>query len=158
MFTENFDRYVIDGEKIHCEIDGIRFTATVYRDDHSDTPDEHDDGFWPSLDPDSAGYIGAKSKATLRRHMARAKAVKAAWCNDEWWYCGIAVTAHTDGAQLVGDFEVALWGIECNYPTFRHSDRPNAYLREVANHLLPEAQHVAKEKLASIVKHANAHA
>ena len=129
------------------EIDGFVATASIYRDDAADRPDERDEGFWPSLDPKSAGYIGPKSPRTLRRHYAKAQAVMRAWENDEWFYCGVAVRVSRHGVQLLGEFEYALWGVECNYPG---SD--NAYLSEVADDLLQEALVGAREKLALLAR------
>ena len=54
MFTTNFDRFVCEGDTIECAVDGITLVARVYRDDNSDTPEERDDGFWPSLDPNGS--------------------------------------------------------------------------------------------------------
>lgn len=145
MFTRDFDRYTCEGDTITCEVDGFTLTATVYRDDQGDSPEERDEGFWPSLDPKSAGYIGPKSKSTLARHMARAKAIMEAWKNDEWFYCGVAVTASREGVELTQRYGHALWGIECNYPVKNISrENPNTYLREVANEYAAETLDDAK--------------
>jgi len=150
MFTKDFDRYVCEGDTITCHVDGFDLTARIYRDDCSDRPDERQDGFWPSLDPQSAGYIGPKSQRTLDRHMARAKAVMNAWLNDEWFYCGVAVTAEKNGITVTDEFSNALWGIECNYPTTRKGN-PNTYLREVANEYVSEVLAEAHANIASLV-------
>ena len=145
MFKQSFQRYVCEGDRITCEVDGFTVTATVYRDDSSDKPDERDDGFWPSLDPKSAGYIGPKSKRTLARHQAKAQAIMDAWLRDEWFYCGVAITIEKEDVQLLHRYGHALWGIECNYPG---SD--NSYLQEVANELLGEALDEARAVLAKL--------
>ena len=136
-FTQHFGdsgRYVYEGDTITCTINGFDVTARIVRDEHSDKPDEMQDGFWPSLDPNDAGYIGPKSESTLRRHMARARQVMQAWEQDEWFYCGVVLTVSRRGVKLSN---ASLWGIECNFPTGRK--RANAYLRDVANELLDEA-------------------
>ena len=69
------------------------------------------------------------------------------WCNDEWWYCGIAVTVECNGVKLTARYDHALWGIEANYPNSK-----NEYLTEVANELLDEAISAAKAKLAELAK------
>lgn len=97
-------------------------------DDDYGAPDERQDGFWPSLDPDDAGYIGNKPKSTLVRHMAHAEQVMQAWKDDEWFYCGVAVTVEREGVQLTGQYDHALWGIACNYPERNKRRRPNDYL------------------------------
>lgn len=91
-FATHFKTYACEGDTITARLPGGYYaTARIVRDDCSDTPDERQDGFWPSLDPKSAGYIGAKSPSTLRKHMARAKEVMRAWLADEWFYCGVCV-------------------------------------------------------------------
>lgn len=86
IFTKHFDDYA-------CETDSITGTR---------------DGFWPSLDPNSAGYIGAKTKSTLARHMVKARGVLRAWENNDWFYCGIAVTVSRNGVELTDEFSNAL--------------------------------------------------
>lgn len=145
-----FDSYVCEGDTVKIEIDGFTLVATVYRDDDSGAPDTEQDGFWPSLDPNDPGYIGRKSKSTLARHMARAKEVLQAWKDDEWFWCGVAVTVSKDGIQLTNDYAHALWGIECNYPIFRKRDHPNSYLSQVADEYIEEALQDARETLARL--------
>lgn len=65
----DFDRYVCEGDTVTVEIDGFTLTATIYRDDDGSAPDERQDGFWPSLDENDAGYIGPSPKA--RWHATR---------------------------------------------------------------------------------------
>lgn len=145
MFVKGFPKYVCEGDSITCEVDGFTITARVYRDDCSDPPDERNMGFWPSLDPNEAGWIGPKSKRALARHMAKAQAVMAAWKNDEWFYCGVAVTVSKADIELTHQYDHALWGIECNYPG---SD--NSYLMEVANEYVKEALESARAKLKEL--------
>lgn len=68
-----------------------------------------------------------------------------AWCEDRWWYVGVAVTVEKDDIELTGTYDHALWGVECNYPG---SD--NSYLQQVANELLPDALESAKAVVASL--------
>src|SRR5512139_4023032 len=124
MFTKDFGTYVCEGDQITCSVDGFECTATLYQDDDNTPPDKRQDGFWPSLDPKSDGYIGPKAKRALAREMARMKDVLRAWNNDEWHYYGVAVTVKKEGVQLVGRYECALWGIEGNYPSGRKGN-PN---------------------------------
>lgn len=145
MFTQKFNRFVCEGDSITCEVDGFECVATLYCDDDTSPPDERQDGFWPSLDPNDPGYIGPKSRRTLQRHQAKAQAVMDAFKRDEWCYFGVAVTVRRKGVPLTGRYDNALWGIEGNYPG---SD--NDYFRQVANELLDEALDAAKAKLAEI--------
>jgi hypothetical protein len=144
-FKSEFGQFVCEGDRITCEVDGLHCVATLYRDDRNDPPDERGDGFWPSLDPKSAGYIGAKSKRTLARHTAKAQAIMDAWKRDEWHYFGVAVTVAKEGVQLTHRYDHALWGIEGNYP-----GDDNSYFRCVANELLDEAIEDAKAVLAKL--------
>lgn len=142
-----FGKYVCHGDAVRVSVDGFDCTARIYHDYCQDKPDERDCGFWPSLDPKSAGYIGPKSPRTLARHMAKAQAIMAAWKNDEWAYCGVVVTVRKNDVQLVEKYNnVALWGIEYNYPG---SD--NSYLSEVADELLPEALSQARDAINKLV-------
>ena len=146
-FKTRFRTYACEGDSITAHLPGGYYAkATIVRDDCSDRPDERQDGFWPSLDPKAAGYIGAKSQRALQRHMARAKEVMRAWEQDEWFYCGVCVTIEAHGVQLTGNYDNALWGIECNYPKYGNW-RPNRYLLEVANELLGEALEQAQNKI-----------
>lgn len=84
-FRTPFARFVCEGDRITARLPGgCRATAVIIRDDSSDTPAERDDGFWPSMDPKAAGYIGgrASAKAMKRafdRQMVRAKETMRAW-------------------------------------------------------------------------------
>ncbi len=146
MFTKEFDSYVCEGDSIACTVKGFDCRATLYRDTDSGPPDEEVDGFWPSLDPKSAGYIGPKSRHALKRAMDHATEVMRAWKADEWHYFGVAVTVSKNGVDLTGEYDHALWCIEGNYPS-RRKGNPNKYFREVANDYLPRALADAKAKL-----------
>lgn len=144
-FTKTFQDYVCEGDSISCDVEGFTCTARLYRDDSGDKPDDRDMGFWPSLDPKSAGYVGPKSADEFATIYAEAESIMQAWLKDEWHYYGIAVTVEREGVQLVDKYAHALWGIEGNYPG---SD--NDYFREVANDLLPEALADAKAKITKL--------
>lgn len=146
IFTKHFDDYACEMDSITGTRDGFDFVATIYRDHDCDSPEDRDNGFWPSLDPNSAGYIGAKTKSTLARHTVKARGVLRAWENNDWFYCGVAVTVSRNGVELTDEFSNALWGIECNYP----SRRKNNYLRDVANELAETALIEARAKLAEL--------
>jgi len=144
-FKTPFKSFACEGDSITCEFEGFTATARIYRDDCTDRPDQRDDGFWPSLDSSSAGYIGPKSQRTLERHKAKARDIMRAWEADEWFYCGVAVTIERNDVELTHKYGAALWGIECNYP-----GGDNLYLLQVANELLPEAIAAAKAKLTEL--------
>ena len=143
-FTQKFDDYVCIGDTITCEVEDYTVTARLCYDDCAEAPDKNQDGFWPSLYPNNAGFIGAGNgwRDRFAKAQARAEAVMAAWKNDEWYYCGV-ILAVTIGDVELTDHAASLWGIEANYP-----DSDNAYLSEVANELLNEAIAEAKSQRA----------
>lgn len=79
---------------------------------------------------------------TARQRAARAARADyeylRAWCNDDWSYCGVIVTASRNGVELAS---ASLWGIESN---------AGDYLRDVANELLEDALGQAREALESL--------
>ena len=146
MFTKGFG-YTYDGAPaLTCEVDGYELRAWTERDDDGDAPDLCDEGFWPSDDPNDAGYIGRKSKRTLARHHAKAEEIMRAWRDDEWDYCGVCVSVSRVGVELCQGYEAALWGCERNHPL----DKDNDQLLEVANQLIPEALVVAKRRALAL--------
>jgi len=88
---------------------------------------------------------GRKLRERVNAYAARCAehdfSVLQAWCKDDWFYVGVAVTIEYKGVSLTGQYDHALWSVEANYPG---SD--NDYLREVANDLLPEAISAAKKR------------
>jgi hypothetical protein len=50
MFTQEFGKYVCDGDAIACEVDGFTCIATVYWDDDSSPPWRREDGHGPVSD------------------------------------------------------------------------------------------------------------
>jgi hypothetical protein len=148
MFTEKFDRYAYAGHAISCAVDGFECVARLYADDDMTPPDKRQDGYWSSLNPDDAGYIGAKSPSTLRRYRKREREALEAWHRGDWFYVGVSVTVRRNGIALTGKYDHAVWGCDCNHP---FSKAGNDYLREVANELLGKALDDAKAKLALLV-------
>lgn len=142
-FSKFIYAWVDQGDRItyYDKKNKIEFIATIWDDDCNMPPDQHSEGFWPSLDPQSAGYIGPKSRRALAYHHAKAEEIMRSWRNDEWRYVGIAVTAHKADVQLTDDFVHALWGIESTSP---------GYLREVAEDLLTECRDEALEILQKL--------
>lgn len=148
LYFGDRDGFVCEGDTITCELEGFTFIARVYRDDNNGPPDKMQDGFWPSLDPKDAGYIGPKTKRQLATAKRHASHVMAEWKAGNWWYCGIAVTAERAGVQLTEQYSNALWGVDCNYPK---RGRKNKYLRDVANELLGECLQEANAKLDELI-------
>ena len=149
-FSEQFLPYVCLGDSISVDVGEYNITARIAHDDSPDKPDERQDGFWPSLDPNNPGFISAGNgwRKRFEQQQAKAESIMAAWLNDEWFYCGIILSVSIDETELT-DHAASLWGIEANYP-----ESDNAYLTEVANELLSEALDVAKverKRLCAIV-------
>lgn len=80
--------------------------------------------------PTKRAYAAAAAEADF----ARLKA----WCEDDWYYVGVIVTASREGIELGS---ASLWGIE--------SDAED-YLVEVANELAEQAVEEAQAKLARL--------
>lgn len=149
-FPGSFGKYVCEHDTILATHNGITYSATILRDDDNTPPDLRQDGYWPSLDPKTAGYIGPKSKRALAREHKRMQDVLDAWNRDEWFYCGVLIRASFDSIEIERN-AASLWGIEANYPRDNRNRIPNKYLTEVANELLPEAIAAAESRLADIV-------
>jgi hypothetical protein len=144
-FSTKFDSYVCEGDTITAQVDGFTVTACVVRDDSFEPPDARQDGFWPSLRPRDAGYIGeGKTEADLAKADRQAGRIMQAWRDDEWFYCGIVLSVSLAGITL-DNHAASLWSIEANYP-----DSNNAYLTEIASELLPEAVDAARSALATL--------
>ena len=145
-FIQRFDSFVCEGDSIAVEIDGFEIAARIFRDDCPDAPDQRQDGFWPSEYIGDPGFIGPGPnwRQRLAQAQAKADAVMTAWKNDEWFYCGIVLSAAREGI-ILDNSAASLWGIEANYP-----GTDNAYLTEVANELLPEALSAVRAVLARL--------
>lgn len=143
-FSQQFAKYVCEGDSISCKAGKFTATATIYRDDCTDSPDQRQDGFWPSCNPKDAGYVLPEN---YESEQAKAKEVMRAWNADEWFYCGVAVTIERAGIVLTGRYDNALWGVDCNYP-----GADNSYLCDVANELLGEALEQAEAKMQELAQ------
>lgn len=161
VFPTDFNAYACIGDTIEAPVmlgafrTGLRLVATIYQDDCTDAPDKRQDGFWPSLDPNDCGYIGPKSAATLRKHMAHAQEVMRAWRADEWTYVGVDVRAWFDDIPLTDEYAHAVWGVEMNYPAMMKRKRlhnPNTYLRDLANESAYECAREAIRALTALVE------
>lgn len=100
------------------QVVSIRWEMVQLDDDAQDAPDERQDGFWPSLDPDDAGYIGADDPAEFDHLMAAAQQRMDDWRADRWNYVGVIARAHVAVPIGGGSFthfsldSAGLWGIE----------------------------------------------
>ena len=151
-FTERFRPFVCPGDVITCEAGPFTVLAQIVPDDCPDSPDQRQDGFWPSLCIGAPGFIGPgpNHRQRLADAQAKAEAVMEGWRKGDWFYCGIVLSVSLEDVDLART-AAALFGIEANYP-----GTDNSYLTEVANELLPEAVAAARETLARLAAQAKA--
>ena len=113
-----FDSYVCAGDSVQWDHEGYSFTARIEFDDNIDITDFD-------------CYSAVKIKQ---------------WKNEEWFFCGIIVSAEKNGVKL-SDHAASLWGIECNY-----NKTSNKYLSEVCAELQDEAIETAKYEEKRIIE------
>ncbi len=102
-----------------------------------------EDGWVATKGRQGSPYHRAKTRAAVMKDYEALKA----WCDNEWSYFGVAVTAFKAGVDLTGEYSHAVWGIDGNHP---HGD--NRYFLEVADDLADAALSAAKEKLAEMLR------
>jgi hypothetical protein len=77
----------------------VQFECVMLPDDCSDAPDQRSDGFWPSKEPDAAGYVGESNYAD---EMAKAEERMAGWKRGDWYYVGVRARLSTSTARACG--------------------------------------------------------
>lgn len=93
----------------------IVWTMETPSDDSSDRPDERDEGFWPSQDPDAAGYVLPENFAKAKNE---AETRMADWRAGAWEYVGVVAVATIAIPIGQGSFvnhtmrSAGLWGVE----------------------------------------------
>lgn len=116
--------------------------------DHtSGPPNEQDEGFWPSLDPDAPGYIGEPEPSDVDgtgqqkrfdKQYVNAEKRLADWHNEIWGYVGVRARATLFipcGGQSFAVYTLdspGLWGIESDAGDYLQTvfDQEKAQLRE----------------------------
>jgi hypothetical protein len=132
-FEKPFDSYVCHGDTISVNHEGFRFTARI----------EHDP--FASIDDDDCHNPDQTVTGCNQEQQRRLLAAREGWKRDEWFYCGIVISAiHIDTGATWEGLE-SLWRIEANYP-----ESSNTYLTEVANELLANAVDALKDKLVEL--------
>lgn len=145
-FKEKFDDWVCDGDSISVEIGPFTFTALVEHDPYGDSPDEIC-GFWPSKDPNNAGYVPPdKFDASLRR----SKMIMDKYERGEWGYYVMCLEVESEEAHFSA-FAGRLGGLEVNHPLAED----NSYLTDVANELLLESLHALKRFIKQVKEFEN---
>lgn len=145
-FKTSFKSFATEGDFITVDAEGFTVTARIEYDDCCDRPDERDEGFWPSIDPVDAGYIGSSDIDVYEAAKKRAEEIMKAWARNEWFYCGIVLSVEKNDVML-NCHAASLWGVEANYP-----GTENEYLTIVANDLLDEALAEGKAIIARLTK------
>jgi hypothetical protein len=133
-FIEKFDSYVCENDSITIDREGFTISARIER----DTDYGIDDDDCHNEDQSVTGCNDEQFKKLL--------SARAAWLNDEWFYCGVVLSVKK-GNVILDNHAASLWGIECNYP-----DSDNRHLTEVANELLQEAVETGKQVLKTLCK------
>ena len=64
-----------------------------------------------------------------------------AWCNDDWFYVGVAVTVSRAGVELTGKYDHAIWGTE---------NTAADHINELAADLVGDALDAARAKLREL--------
>jgi hypothetical protein len=97
------------------QIASIDWQKVIEDDDCQDRPDERDDGFWPSNDPNAAGYVKPED---YDKQLASATERYNAWKRGDWNFIGVraraVITLPIGGTSFV-TYELVspgLWGIE----------------------------------------------
>ena len=124
-----FDEYACVNDWITMEVNGIEYRARIEHD-----PDHH-------IDDDDCHNMDQFVTGCNNEQFSRLLKCRQAWINNEWFYCGVVISAHKAGV-CIDDYAASLWAIECNYP-----GTDNSYLTDVANELLAEAIESAKDVL-----------
>lgn len=103
---------------MYPQVLSIRWEMLTDTDDSGDAPDQRDDGFWPSTDPEAAGFIGATPAKDYATQYREATERMEAWRRGEWAYVGVIARAHISLPVGGGSFRLfiidsaGLWGIE----------------------------------------------
>ena len=84
---------------------------------------------------------GTKGQQAVRAVEADFQSLKA-WCNNDWWYCGIVLSVERDGEEVDDHFS-SVWRIEANHP----NGDSNGYLTDTANELLNEFFRSAESRI-----------
>ena len=132
-FPKVFDGYVCHGDTLQVEISGIVFTATI----------EHDP--FAGIDDDDIYNPDQNVTGCNDQQQARLMAARSAYNRDEWFFCGIVLSACHRSSGATWESLESLWGIEANYP-----NGYNTYLTEIANQLLASAVEQVQEKIQGL--------
>jgi len=108
----------------------VQFERVILDDEAANRPDKMQDGFWPSQNPDDAGYCGPCTAEEFAEHERNAKQRMVDYESGQWGYVGVRARALCfvvrNGVGVHMSLESpGLWGIE--------SDSGDEYLQSVYN-------------------------
>ena len=147
---------LVTGDEAETEAEGFVIRAKLVRDETVGEPWKEHDGHGPvsewrtmntkrpgelvlCRDGLSARFYDFSAACRTARAAFDDFARLRAWCNDEWHWIGVVVTAEREELELG---RASLWGIESD---------SGAYHAKVAAELLPEALADARATLAKLV-------
>jgi hypothetical protein len=132
-FKTAFKPYVCPGDTLQTEIDGIVFTARI----------DHDP--FAGIDDDDIYNPDQEITGCNDQQQAQLMAARSAYNRDEWFFCGIVLSARHKATGATWESLESLWRIEANYP-----GSYNTYLTEVANELLASAAEQVQAKIREL--------
>lgn len=135
------------------QVVSIDWQMVTRTDETAGTPEERDQSFWPSRDPDAAGYVEPEH---FDEAQAKADAQMEAFNAGDWEYVGVLAVASVTIPIGAGSFRTyvlesaGLWGVE--------SDADDDYLAsvfteekgELQSDLKALAEHVLADELAKL--------
>ncbi|MGH9439321.1 MAG: hypothetical protein ACRD22_15850 [Terriglobia bacterium] len=156
QFLDKFKPFACEGDIIQTNpINGIIYFARLTRDEDALNPAQHEEGFWPSMDPENTGYRGHADPGRHAREMAQARKIKEEWEAGNWWYAGIVIRAQAN--RVVLNDLASCWGLDVNYPVPEDDDGAgedvrNSHLNECAEEVLGQAQIEAEGRVLEMAK------
>jgi len=122
----------------------IQFQKKLIPDDDNPRPDEKDDGFWPSLNPKDAGYVGDNflccvSDSEFNQIELAAHYRMRAWERGDWYYVGVRAVAlcfivRNGVGTYVNIESPGIWGVE--------SDSDESYIEELYKEQIAELEEI----------------
>jgi len=116
----------------------IKWSRVLEHDSASGAPDEMQDGYWPSQDPNDAGWVPPEKFDNAQQS---AQERMDAWKGEEWWYVGVRARADIlvpvggDSFHILTLLSAGCWGIESDA-----GDYLNEVYRKEKKSLLREIQ------------------
>lgn len=99
----------------------ISWRKVLVNDGDHGRPDEDNEGFWPSQDETSPGYVKPE---LYKSEMEKAKQRMSDWKNGYWYFCGVCAVADIsipigNGAFTMHSiYSPGLWGIKSDQDTY----------------------------------------